>query len=366
MGGWLEGLYPRWQRLTPELITLAVELGLAEITLSGCTTISDHQYLWPNGVEAAASFEIAAKLGIRFHLGRGSQNAGRDQGGFAPESSLEGADRALADTADMIERFHDARPGSFQQVFVGPSSLRSATPELMRASAALAAQKGVQLHFHLGETITEIEFALQKYGKRPVQVAEELGCLAPNSWIAHGIHLDRDDVAALRRCGCGICHCPSSNMRLSSGIAPIKHYLDQAITVGLGVDGSASNDSSNFLSEIRTALMLSRIKAENEESFLGARTVLEMATRNGAKLLGRKDLGRLERGYAADFIAIDSGRIEIAGSEDPVAALAFCAITRVDHSWVHGNRIIRNGNLVRADLEGVLERVRRLAAPTAR
>jgi 8-oxoguanine deaminase len=355
--GWLRGLYPRWEKLTPETVVRAVELGLAEIVLSGCTTVADHQYLWPKGLAASALFDIAAKFGIRFHLGRGSQNLGRAQGGFAPESLVEEADQILAHTADLIARFHDARPGSFRQVFVAPSSLRSATAELLRASAVLAAEKRVQLHFHLGETAGEIDFALQNYRKRPVQVVQELGCLTPQTWLAHGVHFNPDDVAILRRCDCGICHCPSSNMRLGSGIAPVRHYLDQAITVGLGVDGSASNDSSNLLSEIRTAVLLSRVAAENDASFLGARTVLEMATRNGAKLLGRNDIGRLVPGCAADFIAIDSDRIELAGSQDPVAALTFCALTRVDHSWVHGKRIVREGRFVGVNLERLIDRV---------
>jgi 8-oxoguanine deaminase len=232
--GWLQGLYPRWETLTPGTIARAVELGLAEIVLSGCTTVADHQYLWPKGLAASALFDIAAGFGIRFHLGRGSQDLGRAQGGFAPESLVEQADHILAHTADLIAQFHDTRPGSFRQVFVAPSSLRSATAELLRASAVLAAEKGVQLHFHLGETAGEIDFALHKYGKRPVQVAQELGCLTAETWLAHGVHFNPDDVAVLRRCGCGICHCPSSHMRLGSGIAPVRHYLDQAIMVGLG------------------------------------------------------------------------------------------------------------------------------------
>jgi cytosine/adenosine deaminase-related metal-dependent hydrolase len=354
---WLQGLYPRWEKLTPETIAGAVELGLAEIVLSGCTTVADHQYLWPNGLAASTLFEIAAKFGIRFHLGRGGQNIGRAQGGFAAESLVEDADHILAHTADLIARFHDARPGSFRQVFVAPSSLRSVTAELLGASAVLASEKGVQLHFHLGETAGEIDFALQRYGKRPVQVAQELGCLTAQTWLAHGVHFDAGDVAVLRRCGCGICHCPSSNMRLGSGIAPVRHYLDNAITVGLGVDGSASNDSSNLLSEIRTALLLSRLAAESDSTFLSARMALEMATRNGAKLLGRNDIGRLAPGYAADFIAIDSRRVELAGSEDPVAALAFCVLTRVDHSWVHGKRIVSGGRLVGVNLETLINKV---------
>jgi 8-oxoguanine deaminase len=358
MVGWLHGLYPRWERLNPSEIALAIELGLAEIVLSGCTTVADHQYLWPNGITGEIAFDTAAKFGIRFHLGRGSQNIGRRDGGFAPNSLVQDLDEILEDTAELVTRFHNAKRGSFRQVFVGPSSLRTATPDLLRASAALAAQKGVHLHFHLGETKSELEFALERYGKRPVQVAEELGCLTPRTWLAHGVHFNRDDMATLKSCDCGICHCPSSNMRLNSGVAPVKECLDEGISVGLGVDGSASNDASNLLVEIRMAMLLSRVTAQNETDLISARTVIEMATRNGAKLLGRDDIGILAPGYAADFIAIDRRRLEIAGSDDPIAALAFCAMTRVDHSWAHGKPVVRQGQLVTVDLDDLLERVR--------
>lgn len=355
---WLKELYPRWERCKPEDTELATELGLAEIALSGATTIADHQYLWPKGVTAARQFEVARKIGVRFHLGRGSQNIGQPQGGFAPLSMIEDDDKVLADTSEVIAQFHNPSPGSFRQIFVAPSSLRTATPALMRKSAELAAKNNLRFHFHLGETKVEIDSIFSKFGKRPVQLAEELGCLTSRTWLAHGVHFDDGDVAALGRCGCGICHCPSSNMRLSSGIAPVSRYLKSGLTVGLGVDGSASNDSSNLLVEVRAALLLSRVAAETEVDFLNARTVLEMATRNGARLLGRSDIGSLAPGYAADFIAFDTNRIEIAGSEDPVAAIAFCAMTRVDHSWVHGQPVVRRGQLLEYDVAALAERIR--------
>ena len=356
---WLKGLYPRWEQCGPEDTKLATELGLAEIALSGATTVADHHYLWPKGVTAARQFEAAGKIGVRFHLGRGSQNIGQPHGGFAPVSMIEDEDTVLAGTAEVIAQFHDPSPGSFRQVFVAPSSLRTATPALMQKSAALAAKHGLQFHFHLGETKAEIDYVAAKYGKRPAQFAEELGCLTPRSWVAHGVHFDDGDIALLGRCGCGICHCPSSNMRLSSGIAPVSRYLKNGLTVGLGVDGSASNDSSNLLVELRTALLLSRVAAESDADFLNARMALEMATRNSAGLLGRTDVGILAPGYAADFIAFDSDRIEIAGSEDPVAAIAFCAMTRVDHSWVHGRPLVRHGQLADYDVSDLVERIRR-------
>jgi cytosine/adenosine deaminase-related metal-dependent hydrolase len=358
---WLAGLYPRWTQIDPEHFALATELGMAEIALSGCTTIADHHYLWPKGVTAAAQFNAAEKIGVRFHLGRGSQNIGQPQGGFAPASLIEDDDAILAETASVIDRFHDPTPGSFRRVFVAPSSIRGVTPELMRRSAELAGRRGVGLHLHLGETAAEIEFSLAKYGKRPTQLAEELGCITPYTWLAHGVHFDEADVATLRRRNCGICHCPSSNMRLSSGIAPVNRYLKSGLTVGLGVDGSASNDSSNMLVEMRTALLLSRVIATSNADFLAARTVLEMATRNSAHLIGRGDIGCLAPGYAADFIAIDADRVEIAGSDDPVAAIAFCAMTRVDHSWVHGRPLVHDGRLPGFDLPGLIERLRATA-----
>jgi 8-oxoguanine deaminase len=359
---WLSQLYPRWDAFEPEDTVLATQLGLAEIALSGCTTVGDHHYLWPTGVTAEEQFQAAQTIGVRFHLGRGYQNFGKPHGGFASEKFLEEDDAILSEISELIAKHHNASPGSFKQVFVAPSSLRSVTPDLMRRSAELAAKTGTKLHFHLGETKAEIDFTLTKYGKRPAEVAHDLGCLTAHTWLAHGVHFNESDVALLHRCGCGVCHCPSSNMRLSSGIAPVSRYRNSGLTVGLGVDGSASNDSSNLLAEMRLALLLSRVTANHETDFLTARTVIEMATRGSASLLGRKELGVLAPGYAADFVAINTDRIEIVGSQDPVAAIVFCALTRVDHSWVHGRRLVKNGQLVGFDLDALIERIRSTAA----
>jgi len=353
---WLFGLYPRWARLGPDDVALATEIGLIELALSGCTTAADHHYVWPSGVRADKQFEIARRFGLRFHLGRGFQDIGQGNGGFAPPALLEKGDDALGDCVRLIEKFHDSSPGSMQQVYIAPGSLRSVTPDLLEESARTARTHGVRFHMHLGETRAEIEFALKKFGKRPVEIADALGCLHPDSWVAHGVHFNDDDVEILARRGCGVCHCPSSNMRLASGIAPIQRYIERGLNVGLGVDGSASNDSSNLLSEIRMALLLARVNAPPDQPLLDARTILKAGTIGGAKLLGRNDIGRLQAGYCADFIAFRLDRIELLATEDPLAAVALCALTRVDHSWVHGRRIIESGKLLGADERGLLDR----------
>ena len=353
---WLIGLYPRWARLMPDDVALATEIGLIELALSGCTTAADHHYIWPSGVSADMQFKVARGVGLRFHLGRGFQNIGQGNGGFAPPALLEKGDDALADCVRLIEKFHDPSPGSMQQVYIAPGSLRSVAPDLLKESAEAARTHDVHFHMHLGETRGEIDFALEKFGKRPVEIADALGCLHPHSWVAHGVHFNDDDVEILARRGCGICHCPSSNMRLASGIAPIQRYIKRGLNVGLGVDGSASNDSSNLLSEIRMALLLARVNAPPDQPLLDARTILKAATVGGAKLLGRNDIGRLEAGYCADFIVFRLDRIELLATEDPLAAIALCALTRVDHSWVHGRQIIESGKLLGADEYGLVKR----------
>jgi 8-oxoguanine deaminase len=361
---WLKGLYSRWEHMSAEDVSIATEIGLAELALSGCTLVADHQYLWPKGVTPAEQFAAAARIGVRFHLGRGSQNIGVAQGGFAPPSLVEDEDDILSHTAETIDRFHDSSPGSLRQVFVAPSSLRSATPSLLRRSAELADKHKVRFHFHLGETRQEIDFTRQQFGKRPTEIAEELGCLTSHGWLAHGVHFDDGDVTRLVRCSCGICHCPSSNMRLASGVAPVAKYLERGLKIGLGVDGSASNDSSNLLSEARMALLLARVNATDDTQFIKARTVIEMATRNGAEILGRSDVGVLAAGFAADFVAIDSNRIEILGSVDPVAAIVFCAMTRVDFSWVHGKPVVQGGALRNFNMQMLADRCRQRTALT--
>jgi 8-oxoguanine deaminase len=361
MTGWLRGLYPRWDRLRPEDVALATEIGLTELLLSGCTTVADHHYVWPNGTTAGAQFEVARRLGLRFHLGRGFQNIGAGAGGFAPAALLEQDDLVLADCARLIDKFHDPAPGSFAQVYIAPSSLRTVTPDLLRESAALARSRDVRFHMHLGETRGEIDFAIDKFGKRPAGAAEDLGCLMPRSWVAHGVHFNADDVDLLAQHQCGICHCPSSNMRLGSGIAPIQRYRESGLRVSLGVDGSASNDSSNLLAEIRMALLLSRVSADPDGPLLDPRAALEMATLGGADILGRRDIGSLRPGYAADFIAINTDRIELLGAEDPIAALVLCALTRVDHVWVHGRPLVRDMRTVGYDLAELTKRWRQFS-----
>ena len=355
---WLKGLYPRWAKMTPGDVRLAAELGLAELALSGCTTVADHQYLWPNGTVAEDLIEVARRVGLRFHLGRGFQNLGEESGGFAPASLTEKNDDILIDCERVIHRFHDNSPGSLIRVFVAPSSLRSVSPDLLRAAAHLARDHNVGFHMHLGETAGEIEFIGKKFGRRPTQLAEELGCLGPNSWIAHGVHLDDGDIEIMHRNRCGICHCPSSNMRLASGIAPIQRYRDRGINVGLGVDGSASNDSSNLLAELRLALLLSRVSAPASQPLFQPRAALELATLGGANLLGRSDIGRLETGCAADFIAVNLDRIALLGTDDPVAAVALCAIDTIDCSWVHGRPLVDGKKVAGIDINDLAERCR--------
>lgn len=356
MAGWLKALYPRWEKMTPDDVKLATEIGLGELALSGCTTVADHHYLWPNGNRAEDQVEVADRSGLRFHLGRGFQTLGVDDGGFAPRSLTEKGDAALRDCERVVNAFHDASAGSMRQVFIAPSSLRTVSPEFLRESANLARALKVGFHMHLGETLAELDFVRQKFHCRPAELAEQFGCVGENTWYAHGVHLDDADTQILRRNGCGICHCPSSNMVLVSGIAPIQRYRKAGLTVGLGVDGAASNDSSNIMAELRQAFLLSRLSTTAPDAAMTARDALEIATIGGARLLGRKDIGRLEPGCVADFAAIRIDRLPIIGADDPVAALASCVIGTVDHSWVHGRRIVREGALLNCDTAALAAR----------
>lgn len=346
---WLKALYPRWEKLTPADVKLATEIGLAELALSGCTTVADHHYLWPNGNRAEDQFEVADRTGLRFHLGRGFQTVGIDQGGFAPRSLTEDGDAALHDCERVVQKFHDRSRGAMRRVFIAPSSVRTVSPEYLRQSADLARRLEVGFHMHLGETLAEIDFTRQKFQCRPAELAEQLGCVGDNTWYAHGVHLDDADMAILRRHRSGICHCPCSNLILASGIAPIQRYRNAGLTIGLGVDGAASNDSSNIMAELRQAFLLSRVSTTAPLLAMTAREALEIATIGGAKLLGRDDIGRLAPGYAADFAAVRLDRLPLLGAEDPVASLVCCAIGNVDHSWVHGRRIVCDGTALNCD-----------------
>jgi 8-oxoguanine deaminase len=344
---WLRTLYPIWARLTPDDVTLSTRVGLLELAHSGCTTTLDHQYLWPNGSSVDDQVAAAADIGLRFHVSRGSMSLGESQGGLPPDSVVEDEDAILEDCVRAIDAHHDPAPGSMTQVVLAPCSPFSVTPDLMRSSADLARDKGVRLHTHLAETAAEESFCLEHFGARPVPYAEELGWAGEDVWLAHGVFVDDAEIADMAGAGTGVAHCPSSNMRLASGIAPIAAYLAAGVDVGLGVDGSASNDGSNLLAEARLAMLLARLNAAPNlagGAQMSARTALELATLGGAKLLGRDDIGSLEPGKCADFFTLDLDRIEYAGAlHDPVAAAVLCAPTPARHVYVHGKPVITDG-----------------------
>lgn len=344
---WLRTLYPVWARMTPEDVDLATRTGLLELAHSGCTTAFDHQYLWPNGSSVADQVAAAHEVGIRFHVSRGSMSLGESDGGLPPDSVVEDPDAILDDCVRVIDEFHDPGPGSMTQVAVAPCSPFSVTPELMRASADLARDKGVRLHTHLAETADEEAFCLERFGSRPVQYAEDLGWAGPDVWYAHGVFVDPGEIASMAAAGTGVAHCPTSNMRLASGIAPLAGYLAAGVPVGLGVDGSASNDGSHLLAEVRQAMLLARLAVSpglGEGAQLSARISLEMATLGGARVLGRSDIGSLEQGKCADFFTLDLGRLEFAGAlHDPVAAAVLCAPVPARDTYVGGKPVIAGG-----------------------
>jgi 8-oxoguanine deaminase len=365
---WLKTLYPIWARMQPQDIRTSTMLGLAELALSGCTTTSDHLYIFPNGCRLDDAIEAAGTLGLRFHASRGSMSLGESQGGLPPDSVVEQPQAILKDTLRLIETYHDPRPGSMLRLVVAPCSPFSVTPELMRESAALARANQVHLHTHLAETLDEDAFCLEKFGQRPLAYAEALEWTGPDVWFAHAVHIRADEVGRMARAGIGVAHCPSSNMRLASGIAPVRRFRAAGVHVGLGVDGSASNDSSHLLAEARQAMLLSRVgqgvapAIDDQPGLLTARQSLEIATLGGAQVLGRTDIGSLEPGRCADFVAVDLNRLEFAGGlHDPVAALVFCSPATVDWNFVHGRPIVRQGKLVTAEMPPLVEAHNRAA-----
>jgi 8-oxoguanine deaminase len=355
---WLHTLYPTWARLTPESVTLSTQVALAELALSGCTTSSDHLYLYPNGASFADQVEAAAAIPLRVHLARGSMSLGESKGGLPPDAVVEDEDDILADTARVIETYHDPAPGSMIRVNVAPCSPFSVTPDLMRLSAELAREHGVHLHTHVAETLDEERFCIDTFGMRPVELMEDLGWAGDDVWYAHGVFVDATEIGRIAAAGTGVAHCPTSNMRLASGIAPLGRYLEAGVRIGLGVDGSASNDGSHLLGEARQAMLLARLAAAGEEGpYLSAREALRVATRGSAAVLGRDDVGSLEVGKAADFTAISLDRIGYAGAvHDPVAAVLFAAPVTVDHTYVHGRPVVRGGELVGVDVPDLVER----------
>jgi 8-oxoguanine deaminase len=358
--GWLKTLYPIWSRLTPEMIRISTQTAMAELLLSGCTTSSDHLYLYPNGCRLDDSIEAAAQIGMRFHAARGSMSIGESQGGLPPDSLVESEPAILKDTQRLIETFHDPSPHSMLRLVVAPCSPFSVSEGLMRDSAALARQHRVSMHTHLAENKEDVEYSLARFKRTPARYAEALGWVGPDVWHAHCVQLDADGIRLFGRTRTGIAHCPSSNMRLASGIAPIGRMRKASIPIGLGVDGSASNDSSNFLSEIRQSMLLQRVRYG--PAALTARDALELATRGGAQVLHRDDIGHLAPGQSADLAIFNLNHLAYAGAaHDPVAALVFCQPTPAAYTIVNGNIVVREGRLTTLDLEILTTHHNRLA-----
>lgn len=362
---WLRTLYPIWARMTAEHIEVSTKLALAELALSGCTTAFDHLYLFPNDSCLDDEIEAAKDVGLRLHASRGSMSLGESDGGLPPDSVVETDSEILADTQRLIETYHDGSPGSMTQVVVAPCSPFSVTTDIMRDSAELARAFGVSMHTHLAETMDEEEFCISTYGRRPIELMEDLNWMGDDVWFAHSVFINDAEIGRMANTRTGVAHCPSSNMRLASGIAPVRKYLAANVPTGLGVDGSASNDGSHLLGEARMAMLLSRLDAAPNQSggeLMKARTAIEIATRGGAEVMNRPDLGSLESGKAADFIAMALNRIEYAGAlHDPVAAAMLCAPVNVDYNYVAGRAVVANRELVKLELPSLIERHNRLA-----
>lgn len=361
---WLVELYPIWAGLTGEHVYTSTATALAELALSGCTTAFDHHYLWPAGTSLDQQVEAATQVGIRFHVSRGSMSVGTSAGGLPPDSVVEDEDLILADSARVVAEYHDPAPGAMTRVVLAPCSPFSVSRELMAASAELARSLGVRLHTHLAETTDEEAYCLERFGLRPVDYAESVGWLGEDVWFAHAVHLSDNDVSRMAASRTGAAHCPTSNMRLGSGIAPLTRFLDTGVPVGLGVDGSASNDSSDLLAEARQALLLARVArslGRSDGPMISARATLAVATRGGAEVLGRSDIGTLEAGKAADVACYRVDDVTMAGAADLVAALVLTGPHRVDRLVVHGRSVVVDGRLVGLDLPAHLERHRRLA-----
>jgi cytosine/adenosine deaminase-related metal-dependent hydrolase len=366
--GWLRGLYPVWANLTPEMVKVSTQTAMAELLLSGCTTSSDHLYIYPNGVRLDDSIEGAGEIGMRFHAARGSMSVGESQGGLPPDRVVEREDEILKDTQRLIERWHNPGRFAMQRIVVAPCSPFSVSRELMRDSALLARQHGVSLHTHLAENDNDIAYTREKFGCTPAEYAEQLGWVGPDVWCAHCVKLDNNGIALFARTGTGVAHCPCSNMRLASGIAPVRAMRDADVNVGIGVDGAASNDAGHMLGEVRMAMLLQRVAhgPVRGPSAMSAREALEIATLGGAKVLNRDDIGALSVGMAADIVTVPLNQVGLAGAQhDPLAALLFCQVPRVQHSIVNGRVVVRDGRITTLELQVLVERHNALAAQLA-
>jgi cytosine/adenosine deaminase-related metal-dependent hydrolase len=365
---WLRGLYPIWANLTPEMVRVSTQTAMAELLLSGCTTSSDHLYIYPNGARLDDCLEGAAEIGMRFHAARGAMSVGQSQGGLPPDCVVEREGDILKDTQRLIERWHDPKPFAMQRIVVAPCSPFSVSRQLMRDAAALAREHGVSLHTHLAENDNDLAYTREKFRCTPAEYAESLAWLGPDVWCAHCVKLDAAGIALFARTGTGVAHCPGSNMRLASGIAPIRAMRDAGVPVGLGVDGSASNDAGHLLGEARLAMLLQRVAHGPIQgpSAMTAREALEIATLGGAKVLGRDDIGALAVGMAADIVTVPLDDIGLAGAlRDPLAALLFCQVPRIRHSIVNGRVVVRDGHITTLDLPLLIGRHNRLALALA-
>ncbi len=344
--GWLKTLYPIWARFGPDEMRLSARIGLAELALSGCTTSSDHLYLFPNGARLDDTIEAAVEVGLRFHATRGSMSIGESAGGLPPDALVEREADILDDCIRLIDAFHDPAPGAMLRIGVAPCSPFSVSRELMRDAAILARGKGVGLHTHLAENDEDVAYSIETFGCRPGTYAEELGWTGPDVWHAHCVKLDAAEIDLFARTGTGVAHCPCSNCRLGSGIAPVRQMRDAGVTVGLGVDGSASNDRGSLIDEARQAMLLQRVA--NGADAMAAREALEIATLGGAKALGRDDIGKIAVGYRADIAVWDISGLDSAGSWDP-AALLLAGPRGVRDLFVEGRQIVGEGRVLTID-----------------
>ena len=359
---WLNSLYALWLQLTPAAIQVSAQVAAAELIFSGCTTASDHLYLFPNDCTLDDEIQAVRETGLRFHASRGSMSVGQSKGGLPPDALVESEPEILKDSQRLIEQYHDHDRYAMLRITLAPCSPFSVSQDLMRESAAMARHyPGVRLHTHLAENNSDVDYSLEKFGVTPGDYAASVGWLGEDVWHAHCVKLDDKAIHAFGETGTGVAHCPCSNMRLASGMAPIRKMLNHQVPVGLGVDGSASNDTSHLLGEARQAFLMARVREENA-SALTAREALELATRGGARVLGRDDIGYLAPSMAADFITIDLDRLALSGTVyDPVAALIFCHIDRVDYSFINGQEVLSPEGLLTVDLRKTLLKHREIA-----
>jgi len=372
---WLTGLYPIWAGLQPDMIYASTQTAMAELLLSGCTTSSDHLYIYPNGVKLDDCIAAAQEIGMRFVATRGSMSVGQSKGGLPPDRVVEQEDAILKDTQRLIETYHDASHGAMTQVAVAPCSPFSVSQDLMRLSAEMARHYGVRLHTHLAENDHDIAYSLEKFNRTPTQYAEDLGWLGDDVWHAHCVKLDDEGISLFAATRTGIAHCPCSNMRLASGIAPIRKMIEAGVPVGLGVDGSASNDAAHMVNEARQAMLLARLRkslegpqvnADGKTIFgcdtapmeMTARDALRLATRGGAEVLGRKDIGQLTAGYCADMALFDLRSLSFAGGaiHDAIGSLMLCSSAPAAYTVVNGQVVVSEGQLTRVELGRVIER----------